>query len=139
VANEEPNRRALRELLFTTPNFEKHISGVILFEETLFQKAADGTPMVELLQKRGVIPGIKVDKGVVLLPGTNGETETTGLDGLGDRCAKYYQVAPCIFLTAAHTHTHTHTHTRTHTHSSPIGAVERSVGCYDRGTLSGEG
>jgi len=47
--------------------------------------------MVELLQKRGVIPGIKVDKGVVKLPGTDGETETTGLDGLGDRCAKYYQ------------------------------------------------
>eukprot|EP00192_Tetraselmis_astigmatica_P025434 CAMPEP_0117665370 /NCGR_PEP_ID=MMETSP0804-20121206/9772_1 /TAXON_ID=1074897 /ORGANISM="Tetraselmis astigmatica, Strain CCMP880" /LENGTH=279 /DNA_ID=CAMNT_0005472775 /DNA_START=876 /DNA_END=1715 /DNA_ORIENTATION=- len=62
-----------------------------MFEETLFQKAADGTPMVELLQKRGVIPGIKVDKGVVTLPGTNGETETTGLDGLGDRCTKYYQ------------------------------------------------
>lgn len=91
VPNEEAHRRTLRELLFTTPNFEEHISGVILFEETLFQKAADGTPMVELLQKRGVIPGIKVDKGVVVLPGTDGETETTGLDGLGERCAKYYQ------------------------------------------------
>ena len=81
---------ALRELLFTTPDFEKHISGVIMFEETLFQAASDGTPMVELLQKRGVIPGIKVDKGVAALPGTDGETETQGLDGLGDRCAKYY-------------------------------------------------
>ena len=91
MPNEEANRRALRELLFTTPKYENYISGVIMFEETLFQKAADGTPMVELLQKRGVIPGIKVDKGVVVLPGTDGETETTGLDGLGDRCAKYYQ------------------------------------------------
>ena len=81
---------ALRELLFTTPDFEKHISGVIMFEETLFQAASDGTPMVELLQKRDVIPGIKVDKGVAALPGTDGETETQGLDGLGDRCAKYY-------------------------------------------------
>lgn len=87
----ESNRRALRELLFTTPNYENHISGVILFEETLYQKAADGTPMVELLQKRGVIPGIKVDTGIVPLPGTDGETETSGLDKLGERCAKYYQ------------------------------------------------
>uniref|UniRef100_A0A061RDV5 Fructose-bisphosphate aldolase n=2 Tax=Tetraselmis sp. GSL018 TaxID=582737 RepID=A0A061RDV5_9CHLO len=91
VANEETNRRALRELLFTTPGFEKHVSGVILFEETLFQSASDGVPLVQHLQKRGVIPGIKVDKGVVQLPGTNGETETAGLDGLAERCARYYQ------------------------------------------------
>jgi fructose-bisphosphate aldolase class I len=90
LENTEPNRRAYRELLFTTPDFEKYISGVILFEETLYQSTADGKPFVKLLQEKGVIPGIKVDKGTVVLPGTNGETATQGLDDLGKRCAKYY-------------------------------------------------
>lgn len=90
MANEETYRRQLRELLFRTPDADKHISGVILFEETLYQNAEDGTPFVKLLQERGMIPGIKVDAGVVPLPGTDGETETQGLDNLGKRCAKYY-------------------------------------------------
>jgi len=90
LENNEENRRAYRELLFTTPDFEKYISGVILFEETLYQSTADGKPFVKLLQEKGVIPGIKVDKGTVVLPGTNGETATQGLDDLGKRCAKYY-------------------------------------------------
>jgi len=90
LENTESNRRAYRELLFTTPDFEKYISGVILYEETLYQSTADGKPFVKLLQEKGVIPGIKVDKGTVVLPGTNGETATQGLDDLGKRCAKYY-------------------------------------------------
>ncbi|CAL5222687.1 g5088 [Coccomyxa viridis] len=91
VPNEEDNRRALRELLFTAPGVEDHISGVILFEETLFQPSAGGTPFVDILKSKGILPGIKVDKGVVPLPDTDGETTTQGFDDLGKRCAKYYQ------------------------------------------------
>ncbi|KAI3423957.1 hypothetical protein D9Q98_009791 [Chlorella vulgaris] len=90
VENVEDNRRELRELLFTSPDIEKYISGVILFEETLFQNASDGTPFVKMLQSKKIIPGIKVDAGVVPLPGTDGETETQGIDDLNKRCAKYY-------------------------------------------------
>lgn len=90
VENVEANRRAFRELLFTTPGVFESLSGVILFEETLFQKTAAGKPFVEVLKEGGVIPGIKVDKGTVELPGTNGETTTQGLDGLAERCQKYY-------------------------------------------------
>uniref|UniRef100_A0A2P2K496 Fructose-bisphosphate aldolase n=1 Tax=Rhizophora mucronata TaxID=61149 RepID=A0A2P2K496_RHIMU len=91
VENVEENRRALRELLFTTPGALQYLSGVILFEETLYQKTASGKPFPELLKENGVLPGIKVDKGTVELPGTNGETTTQGLDGLADRCKKYYE------------------------------------------------
>ncbi|RHN48629.1 putative fructose-bisphosphate aldolase [Medicago truncatula] len=91
VENVETNRRALRELLFTTPGAFECLSGVILFEETLYQKTAAGKPFVELLKEGGVLPGIKVDKGTVELAGTNGETTTQGLDGLGQRCQKYYE------------------------------------------------
>ncbi|AEC09256.1 Fructose-bisphosphate aldolase 4, cytosolic [Arabidopsis thaliana] len=91
VENVESNRRALRELLFTTPGALPCLSGVILFEETLYQKSSDGTPFVDMLKSAGVLPGIKVDKGTVELAGTNGETTTQGLDGLGDRCKKYYE------------------------------------------------
>ena len=91
MPNEESYRRDLREMLFTSTDIEKYISGVILFEETLYQNANDGTPFVSLLQSKGIIPGIKVDKGVVNLPGTDGETETQGIDDLGKRCAKYFE------------------------------------------------
>ncbi|KAI8560086.1 hypothetical protein RHMOL_Rhmol04G0227900 [Rhododendron molle] len=91
VENVETNRRAFRELLFTTPGALKYLSGVILFEETLYQKTADGKPFVDLLKENGVLPGIKVDKGVVELAGTDGETTTQGLDGLLQRCQKYYE------------------------------------------------
>ena len=90
LENTEENRRNYRELLFRA-NLTEGVSGVILFEETLYQKAADGTSFVDLLESQGVIPGIKVDKGLVVLPGTNDESATTGLDGLGDRCKKYYE------------------------------------------------
>ncbi|GBG81373.1 hypothetical protein CBR_g32047 [Chara braunii] len=91
VENVESNRRALRELLFTAPGAMEYISGVILFEETLFQKASDGRSFVDVLKEAGVVPGIKVDTGVAALAGTCGETTTQGHDGLGARCAKYYQ------------------------------------------------
>jgi len=92
VENTEANRKAYRELLFTAPQkYEECVSGVILYEETLYQKAEDGTPFVEILKKRGVIPGIKVDKGTVPLPRTDGETATQGLDDLHKRCQEYYK------------------------------------------------
>jgi fructose-bisphosphate aldolase class I len=89
--NTEENRRAYRDLLFTAPGMEKHTSGVIFYEETLFQKSADGTPFPQLLAKKGVIPGIKVDKGTKPLAGSPGETITEGLDGLRERLAKYQE------------------------------------------------
>ncbi|XP_023529057.1 fructose-bisphosphate aldolase 6, cytosolic-like [Cucurbita pepo subsp. pepo] len=91
VENVELNRRALRELLFLTPGALQYLSGVILYEETLYQKTAAGKPFVDVLLEGGVLPGIKVDKGTVELAGTNGETTTQGLDGLAQRCQKYYQ------------------------------------------------
>jgi len=91
LENTEENRRAYRELLFTTPGWGNYCSGTILYEETLYQKTSDGVPFVEVLKKNGVIPGIKVDKGIVEISGTNGETATQGLDGLGARCAEYYK------------------------------------------------
>jgi fructose-bisphosphate aldolase class I len=87
--NTEENRRAYRDLLFSAPGMEKHTSGVIFYEETLFQKSADGTPFPQLLAARGVIPGIKVDKGTKPLAGSPAETITEGLDGLRERLAKY--------------------------------------------------
>ena len=90
VENTEPNRQAYRDMLFTTPGFEQHTSGVILFEETLFQKGLDGTPFSKLLASKGVIPGIKVDQGAKPLAGGGvDETITEGLDGLRERLKKY--------------------------------------------------
>lgn len=87
--NTEDNRRRWRELLYTS-DIGDYISGAIMFEETLFQNAADGTPFVKILQGKGIVPGIKVDTGLTALPRTKGETATTGLDGLPDRCKRYY-------------------------------------------------
>jgi len=88
--NTEENRRKYRQLLFTADkSLANYISGVILFHETLYQKADDGTPFVELLKSKGIIPGIKVDTGVVDLLGTENECTTQGLDDLGKRCAQY--------------------------------------------------
>ncbi|KAJ3681168.1 hypothetical protein LUZ60_015657 [Juncus effusus] len=91
VENVEENRRAYRELLFCTPGALQYLSGVILFEETLYQKTKDGKPFVEIMKEGGVLPGIKVDSGVVTLAGTNGETTTQGHDDLAKRCQKYYE------------------------------------------------
>jgi fructose-bisphosphate aldolase class I len=85
----EDNRRAYRQLLFTTPGLGEHISGVILFDETIRQSTDDGTRLTEVLEKAGVIPGIKVDTGAKPLAFFEGETVTEGLDGLRERLAEY--------------------------------------------------
>ena len=87
------NRRDYRELMFRATDAMKYISGVILFEETILQKAADGTPLVKVIEAAGSIPGIKVDEGVEQLPGFPGEGITKGLDGLSKRLPKYYEQA----------------------------------------------
>lgn len=90
--NTEENRQAYREMLFRSSQAMNNcISGVILFEETLYQKAQDGTPFVDLIRAAGAVPGIKVDQGAHPLPGRQGETVTEGLDGLRDRLARYYE------------------------------------------------
>jgi fructose-bisphosphate aldolase class I len=89
VESTEQTRQAYRNLLFTAGGAEEFISGVILFEETLFQKADDGTPFPKLLAAKGVIPGIKVDKGAKPLAGNSEEKVTEGLDGLRERLADY--------------------------------------------------
>jgi len=91
LENTENNRRDYRELLFTAKGWNNYISGVILFEEQLNQKTADGVPFVDVLKNAGVIIGIKVDKGVTPIPGTDEETLTQGIDGLAARCAEYYK------------------------------------------------
>jgi fructose-bisphosphate aldolase class I len=89
VESTEENRRAYRELLFTTEGAEEFISGVILYDETIRQSASDGTPFPELLSSKGIIPGIKVDTGAKPLALAEGETVTEGLDGLRERLEEY--------------------------------------------------
>jgi len=91
VENTEENRSFYRGLLLGAEGLGEYISGAILFEETLYQKAPDGTPMVDLMAKEGILPGIKVDKGLVPMWGTDGEQATQGLDGLLKRCQDYYK------------------------------------------------
>ena len=85
IENNEQNRRDYRLLLATTPDLEQYISGVILFEETFDQTDDHGTPIVKLFADKGIIPGIKVDKGLVDLANTENEKVTQGLDGLAER------------------------------------------------------
>nr|WP_233342509.1 class I fructose-bisphosphate aldolase [Maricaulis salignorans] len=91
LENTADNRRDWREMLFRTePAMSEHVSGVILYDETIRQKSKDGTPLVKLIQDAGAIPGIKVDAGAKGLAGSDGEMITEGLDGLRDRLADYY-------------------------------------------------
>ncbi|XP_077995336.1 fructose-bisphosphate aldolase C-like [Glandiceps talaboti] len=88
--NVEENRRLYRQLLFSADNaVTENISGVIMYHETFYQKDDNGVLFTEVLKKKGMIPGIKVDKGVVPLAGTTNECTTQGLDGLAERCAQY--------------------------------------------------
>ncbi|HEU5444708.1 MAG TPA: class I fructose-bisphosphate aldolase, partial [Pseudolabrys sp.] len=91
VESTEDTRRDYREMLFRSADGMKHISGVILYDETIWQKAKDGTPLVELIRKAGAIPGIKVDEGTRPVPECPGEVVTVGLDKLADRLPKYYE------------------------------------------------
>src|SRR5213079_83641 len=92
VDSTQESRRGYRNLLFTTPGVEEYISGVILFDETIRQKADDGTPFPELLASKGVVPGIKVDQGAKPLALAEGETITEGLDGLRQRLEEYREL-----------------------------------------------
>ncbi|KAJ1502980.1 Fructose-bisphosphate aldolase 5, cytosolic [Coelomomyces lativittatus] len=108
LENTEENRRAYRELLFTTPDIENYVGGVIFFEETLTQKTKTGVLFPDLLRQRGIMVGIKVDKGTVVIPGTNNETTTQGLDDMAARCKKYYEMGArfakwrCVLRIGAH-------------------------------------
>jgi len=89
VENTEANRRAYREMLFRTASISQFISGVILYDETIRQKAADGTPLVKILRDQGMLPGIKADIGAKSLAFSSNEVVTEGLDGLRERLAEY--------------------------------------------------
>src|SRR5580704_15843160 len=93
VENTEDNRRDYRELLFRAMDaMNKHISGVILYDETIRQKAKDGTPLVKLIEESGAVPGIKVDAGAKPLANDPGQTVTEGLDGLRERFQEYHKL-----------------------------------------------
>ena len=88
----EENRRDYREMLFrSTEAMSSCVSGVILYDETIWQNAKDGTPLVKLIEQSGAIPGIKVDEGTQALPQCPGELVTVGLDKLAERLKKYYE------------------------------------------------
>jgi fructose-bisphosphate aldolase class I len=90
VENTEEHRQQYRQLLFTSAEeMNSYISGVILYHETVYQKTDDGKSFIKLLEERGIIPGIKVDTGVVNLQGTEDESTTQGLDDLTKRCQQY--------------------------------------------------
>jgi fructose-bisphosphate aldolase class I len=91
VESNEETRRSYREILFTTEGIEEYISGVILFDETIHQRVGDGTPFTQILTDKGIIPGIKVDKGKIDMPEHPGEKITQGLEDLGERLGKYYE------------------------------------------------
>ena len=81
-----------RQMLFSTPGLSQYISGVIVYDETLRSNCVEGMAPVRHLQAQGIVVGIKVDKGLTVIPGTESENSTQGLDGLGDRCAEYYRM-----------------------------------------------
>jgi fructose-bisphosphate aldolase, class I len=89
MVSTEETRRAWRELLFTAPGLSQFVSGVILYDETIRQRDARGTPLAEVLARAGMLPGIKVDRGARPLAGCPGETVTEGLDGLRERLGEY--------------------------------------------------
>ena len=89
VESTEENRRDYREMLFRAEGVKNNVGGVILFDETIRQKAGDGTPIVDLITSQGALPGIKVDKGLNPLDDSPEETVTQGLDGLSERCSEY--------------------------------------------------
>lgn len=87
--NSAENRRLFREMLFTTPDLEKYVSGIIMYDETIWQKTSDGVPFPQYLASKGILPGVKTDCNVCPLPGTDGELSTQGLDDIIERSKKY--------------------------------------------------
>ena len=120
VESTENNRRDYRQLLFTTLGMEETVSGVILFDETIHQSTEEGRPFTHLLQGKGVIPGIKVDKGKIDLPGFPGEKITEGLDGLADRLFHYRELGArfakwrAVYSINDYSPTHTGIHVNAH-------------------------
>lgn len=96
VKNTHENRIAYREMLFTTPDLEKYISGCIVYDETARDTGVNGKKLIQNLADKGILTGIKVDTGMTLIEGTNDESATMGLDGLGKRCKEYYDMG-CRF------------------------------------------
>lgn len=96
IKNTEENRRQYRQMLFTSQQIEQYISGAILFHSTVYQKADDGTPLVKVLQSKGIVPGIKVDKGLSPLFGSKFDVLPQGLSDLNKRCAEYKKEG-CLF------------------------------------------
>ena len=96
LENTEENRRRYREMLYTTPGLGDYTVGAIMYDETARQSTKDGKRFCEVLKDNGILPGIKVDTGVMLIQGTKDESATMGLDGLGKRCAEYYEMG-CRF------------------------------------------
>src|SRR5882757_10757997 len=95
VESTEENRRDYREMLFRSSEaMSKYVSGVILYDETIWQNAKDGTPLVKLIEQAGAIPGIKVDEGTQPLPNCPSELITLGIDKLAERLKKYYEKRP---------------------------------------------
>ena len=92
IPNTEETRRRYRQMLLTTPGVADYVSGVILFDETIRQRTDDGAPLVEVLVRQGIIPGVKVDRGTKPIAGAQGELVTEGLDGLRERLAEYAQL-----------------------------------------------
>ncbi|MCB9810786.1 MAG: fructose-bisphosphate aldolase class I [Candidatus Nomurabacteria bacterium] len=92
LANEPENRQDFRELLFTAPEIEKYLSGVIMYDSSIKNSTDDGTPFPDVLTAKGIVPGIKVDLGTVDLHGFKGEVVTQGLDNLADRLKEYYDL-----------------------------------------------
>ena len=92
VESTEDNRRDYREMLFRAEGMKNNVGGVILFDETIRQKAEDGTRLVDVITSQGALPGIKVDKGLKPLDDSPGETVTQGLDGLNERCSEYEKI-----------------------------------------------
>jgi fructose-bisphosphate aldolase class I len=120
VESTEDNRRDYREMLFRSAEGMKHVSGVILYDETIWQKAKDGTPLVDIIKQSGALPGIKVDEGTKPLPNCPGELITAGLDKLTDRLPKYYDQGArfakwrAVIDIGAHIPTHTCVYANAH-------------------------
>jgi fructose-bisphosphate aldolase class I len=92
IEETEENRRRWRELLYTVPNIGDSITGVIMYDETIRQSTSEGEPFVENLRRNNVLTGIKIDTGLETIEGSNDESRTMGLDGLGTRAAEYYSM-----------------------------------------------